>query len=125
MINIAALVLKAFQTAGLNAYAEIPDPPLNPVMQVEENGMFAPSSQMPDHLYEADLELQTWASTKTLALALVNDVVEVCRSHPANEHGVVTRCQVVSNQYLRDPETPVNGQPGPRYLTILRLRAHH
>lgn len=124
MLNVVALVLKELQAQNLNCYAEIPDPPPNPVMRVEENGVRSPSSQMPDHLYEFGLELQTWGQTKSSAFALVVDTIQVLRAHPSNEHGAVTRFELVSNSYERDAQTLVNGQPGPRYISIARLWAH-
>jgi hypothetical protein len=124
MINIVALVVKVAQTAQLNVYAELPSPPPDPVMRVEENGVFAPSSQMPDHLYELDLELQTWATTKLAAYQLVEDFTGLLRGQPSNQFGAVTRFQLVGNQYLRDPETLVNGVPGPRYISQIRVFAH-
>jgi hypothetical protein len=124
MINIVKLVVSAAQTAQLNVYAELPSPPPDPVMRVEENGVFGPSSQMPDHFYEMDMELQTWASTKGAALELVEDFTGLLRTHPSGQDGAVTRFQLVGNQYLRDPETLVNGVPGPRYVSQVRVWAH-
>jgi hypothetical protein len=124
MIDIAALTLNALQAAGVNAYAELPENSTRPVLRIQEIGVDGPSSHMPDWLHEFDLQVDSWGESKGDAHGLLEAAASVLRGHPSNQHGQITRFQVVSLDYQPDEDWPANGRPGPRYLSILRLFAH-
>lgn len=124
MLNAAALVLKALQDANLNAVADLPQAAARPIQRWQENGVFGPSSQMPDHLWQFDFQVDTWGTTKSDALALVSGALTLLRGHPSNAHGQVTRVELVGHDYQPDPDWPQGPQPGPRYISIFRIHAH-
>lgn len=124
MINCAALVLKALRDESLPAVAELPAKASRPIQRWQENGVLGPSSQMPDHLWEFDFQVDTWGTSKGNALNLVSGALTILRGHPSNPHGQVTRVQLVGHDYQADPDWPVGAQPGPRYISIFRIWAH-
>lgn len=124
MVDVVALVVNHCRSEGLNVVAAVPSGSGRPVARVEESGVFSPSSQMPDHLYEYDLEVNVWAETKESAQELLGDINTCLRQQPATEHGVVTRSQMVGLSYEPDEDWPAGPEPGPRYIALLRVNAH-
>lgn len=124
MVDVVKLVLEVFAANAIPAYAELPEGVGRPVIRVEEAGGVLPTSLQPDNWITQDVQLDCWGTTKAEARNLIGDAYQALRAFGEYEAGTLRRCSALGAfTYERDPDWPINGQDGPRYLLIVRIEA--
>lgn len=122
MLDLRALIVKHLRSKGLNFYTRLPPGVTLPAGRIQKIGVVGPSSQMPDHLYQFDLQVDIWAEDDITTQAIFESVSDELRTHPSNEYGQITRFEVVSADDQEDETWPnQHGQPSSRILSVLRV----
>lgn len=126
MIDLLALVVSHLRSKDINVYGgQLPQGAKRPAGLIALTGALLPSSHEPAWLGEYDAQMDAWGKTRQEAHTFLSNVVAELRTNPTNDHGVVSRFEVVSVIDDPDPDWPdANGRPGPRFIAQLRFHAH-
>lgn len=126
LVNIEALTLEVLRDAGMTVYTERIGSGV-PFVLVTAAGGPPLRSDNPGTVQVADVQIDTWAATKSDALALMQQASAALRTSvrtdPNKTAGTLIRALVPAPNYVPDDDVLVDGNPAPRYLAVATITA--
>ena len=126
LINVEALVVNILEDAGL-AGVEVDRITTLPLLMVSAAGGPSLSSDSPGWVQVFDVQLDSWARTRSEARSRIATASHALRTYhrvaPARPQGVLMRAKVPPPNWVPDDDALVDGRPGPRYLTVATVYA--
>lgn len=129
MIDAEATAVAVLTAYGIPAGVELAEDTPRYFVRVAAAGGPPARSGMPDRLVTVDLQFDCWAPSKAEAADLAGLVGAAMLAAPRNPAtydppAVVTSTTVTAPTWIPDPDWPLDGRPGPRYVVLGSLTAH-